>query len=102
MTTDTVIALGDDRDTKFIVQTVPTSTGTCSHGHDSCGKPGVIAIRNTIDQQHPTENSTLRITLCADHQDDADRMHGVWVASAREMQDPVKRAEFLASAGITD
>ncbi|KAB1149242.1 hypothetical protein F7R91_05645 [Streptomyces luteolifulvus] len=102
MTTPTVIALGDDRDTKFIVQTVPTSEGTCSHKHDSCGKPGVVAVRNTIDQQHPKEVSTLRVTLCADHQDDAARMHELWVADAREFQDPVKRAEFLASAGVTD
>ncbi|MFF4836586.1 hypothetical protein [Streptomyces sp. NPDC001315] len=102
MTTETVIALGDDRDTKHIVQTIEVSTGECAHGHGSCGKPGVIAVRNTVDQQRPAENSTLRITLCADHRGDAARMHEAWVASAREMQDPVKRAEFLASAGVTD
>lgn len=96
--TTTTVALGDDRDTTFTVQTIGVSTGTCSHGHDSCGKPGVIAVRNTIDQQRPAENSTLRITLCAEHKDDATHMHSAWVASAREMQDPVKRAEFLASA----
>ncbi|MCX4824889.1 hypothetical protein OG883_34555 [Streptomyces sp. NBC_01142] len=102
MTTSTVIALGDDRDTKYIVQTIPVSTGKCSHGHGSCGKPGVIAVRNTIDQQHPTEVSTYRVTVCAEHQDGAAHMHAVWVASARELQDPVKNAEFLASAGVTD
>lgn len=102
MTTKTVIALGDDRDTKHIVQTIPVSTGECSHGHGSCGKPGVIAVRNTVDQQRPIEVSTLRITLCAEHQGDAARMHDAWVADARELQDPVKNAEFLASAGVTD
>lgn len=101
MITDTVIALGDDRDTKFIVQTVEVSTGACSAGHGACCKPGVIAVRNTIDQQHPTEVSTLRVTMCADHQDEAARIHALWVADAREMQDPVKRAEFLASVGVS-
>ncbi|MCQ4043852.1 DUF4326 domain-containing protein [Streptantibioticus rubrisoli] len=98
----TVIALGDDRDTKFIVQTIAVSTGECSHGHGSCRKPGVIAVRNTIDQQHPTEVSTLRVTVCADHRDDAVRMRAAWEADARELQDPIKNAEFLASVGVTD
>lgn len=102
MTTNTVITLGDKRDTKHIVQTIEVSTGTCSAGHGSCGKPGVIAVRNTIDQQRPTEVSTLRVTMCADHQDEAARIHALWVAGAREMQDPLKRAEFLASVGVSD
>src|SRR5579864_6161424 len=101
MTTPTVIALGDDRDTTYIVQTIEVSTGECAHGHDSCGKPGVIAVRVTIDQQRPAENSTLRITLCADHQHEATRLHALQVAGARELQDPVKNAEFLASVGVT-
>lgn len=100
MTTTTTIPLGDDRDTTYTVQTVPTDEGTCSHAHDSCGKPGVIAVRNTLDQQRPTESSTFRITLCAEHQGNAARMHELWVTSARDMQDPVKRADFLASAGV--
>lgn len=99
--TTTTIALGDDRDTKFIVQTVPTDEGTCSQGNDSCGKPGIIAVRNTIDQQWPTESSTYRVTLCAEHQAGAARMHELWVADARQMQNPATRAAFLASAGIT-
>lgn len=102
MTTQTVIALGDDRDTTYTVQTIPVDTGTCTALHGSCGKPGVIAVRNTIDQQRPVESSTLRITLCAGHQDAAPGMHDKWVASARELQDPVKNAEFLASVGVTD
>jgi hypothetical protein len=102
VSTETVIPLGDERDTTYTVQTVPVSTGECCAGNGNCGKPGVIAVRNTLDQQRPTESSTFRITMCADHQGDAPRMHGVWVASAREMQDPAKRAEFLASAGVTD
>ena len=102
MTTTTEIALCDDRETKFIVQTVAVSSGECSHGHGACGKPGVTAVRNTVDQQNPTEVSTLRVTLCADHQDGAARLHSAFVADAREMQDPVKRAEYLASAGVTD
>ncbi|MEU2859898.1 hypothetical protein ABZ672_16165 [Streptomyces mirabilis] len=102
MTEQTVIALGDDRNTTYTVQTIPVSTGECSAEHDSCGKPGIVAVRNTIDQQRPAENSTYRITLCSDHQDGAARMHAVWVASAREMQDPVKRAAYLASAGVTN
>lgn len=102
MTTTTVIPLGDDRNTRYTVQTIEVDTGECSHGHGSCGKPGVMAVRNTIDQQRPTESSTLRITVCAEHKDDAARMHGVWVASARELQDPVKSAEFLASVGVAD
>ncbi|WP_405585338.1 hypothetical protein [Streptomyces sp. NBC_01092] len=101
MTEPTVIALGDDRDTKYIVQTIPVDTGTCSHAHDSCGKPGVIAVRNTLDQQRPTESSTYRITMCAEHQGAAARMHELWVADARKLQDPDERAEFLAKAGIT-
>ncbi|MEU1447076.1 hypothetical protein [Streptomyces mirabilis] len=100
--TTTVIPLGDDRDTTNTVQTIDVSTGTCCAEHGSCGKPGVIAVRITIDQQRPAESSTLRITLCADHRDNAARQHAMQVASAREMQDPVKRAEFLASAGVTD
>jgi hypothetical protein len=101
VTTNTVIPLGDDRETKHIIQTIAVSTGECAHGHGSCGKPGTVAVRVTIDQQRPAENSTLRITLCADHQHEATRLHALQVASAREMQDPVKRAEFLASAGVT-
>ncbi|MET8401416.1 hypothetical protein [Streptomyces sp900116325] len=98
---ETVIRLGDDRETSHTVQTIEVSTGECSAEHGSCGKPGVIVVRNTLDQQRPAENSTTRITLCADHQDGAPRMHAAWVASAREMQNPVKRAEFLASSGVT-
>jgi hypothetical protein len=101
MTTATVIALGDDRNTTYTVQTVAVATGQCRAEHGNCGKPGVIAVRITIDQQQPAENSTLRITLCADHQVDAPRLHELQVASARELQDPVKNAEFLASAGVT-
>lgn len=100
MTTQTVIALGDNRDTTYTVQTVPVSTGRCSAEHGGCGKPGVLAVRNTIDQQRPTESSTYRITVCNDHQAGAAHMHEKWVASAREMQDPVKNAAFLAS--VTD
>lgn len=102
MSTETVIPLGDDRDTTFTVQTVPTTEGSCGHGHGSCGKPGDIAVRHVIDQKRPAENSAIRITVCADHHADAARMHEKWVADAREMQDPAKRAEFLASAGVTD
>ncbi|MDX3753997.1 hypothetical protein [Streptomyces sp. AK02-04a] len=102
MTTSTVIALGDSRDTTYTVQTISVSTGQCSAEHGSCGKPGVLAVRNTIDQQRPTESSTYRITVCAEHRAGAAHMHARWVASAREMQDPVKNAEFLASAGVTD
>lgn len=98
--TTTVIPLHDERETTFTVQTIPTIEGTCSHDHDRCGKPGVIAVRNTIEQRRPAESSTYRITMCAEHQDGAAHMHAVWVASAREMQDPVKNAEFLASAGV--
>ncbi|MFJ8081992.1 hypothetical protein ACIQ6Y_15410 [Streptomyces sp. NPDC096205] len=97
----TVIPLGDDRETTHTVQTVPVNTGECSHGHGACGKPGVIAVRNTLDQQRPAENSTMRVTLCAEHKDGAPRLHEAWVASARELQDPAKRAEFLASTGVT-
>jgi hypothetical protein len=102
MTTSTVIPLGDKRDTTYTVQTIPVSTGECCAENGSCGKPGVIAVRNTLDQRRPTESSTYRVTLCAEHQDGAAHMHGVWVASAREMQDPVKNAEFLARAGVTE
>lgn len=101
MSTTTVIALGDNRETTHTIQTLAVSTGQCSHGHDSCGKPGIVAVRNTITQQQPAESSTYRITLCTDHQGDAHRMHAAWVTSAREMQDPVKRAAFLAEAGVT-
>ncbi|QQM42821.1 hypothetical protein [Streptomyces liliifuscus] len=97
---ETVIALGDARDTTFTVQTIPVTTGECTVSHGDCGKPGVTAVRITIDQQRPTESSTYRVTLCADHQDDATRLHELQVASARELQDPVKRAEFLAGAGV--
>ncbi|MEV7240429.1 hypothetical protein AB0N92_04085 [Streptomyces sp. NPDC093248] len=100
--TTTVIALDDDRNTTHTVQTITVSTGQCCAEHGICGKPGVIAVRNTIDQQRPTESSTYRITLCTEHQDGALRMHDIWVASAREMQDPAKRAEFLTQAGVTD
>ncbi|MBE1601294.1 DUF4326 domain-containing protein [Streptomyces stelliscabiei] len=95
----TVIPLGDDRDTTFIVQTIPVRTGECSHGHGSCRKPAVIAVRNTVDQQRPTEVSTLRAVACADHRDNVLRTRAVWEADARELQDPVKNAEFLASVG---
>lgn len=97
----TVIALGDDRETTHIVQTVRVRTGECSHGHGSCRKPAVIAVRNTIDQQHPTEVSTLRAVACAGHQDSVLRVRAAWEADAREMQDPVKRAKFLAEADVT-
>ncbi|MFF4847972.1 hypothetical protein [Streptomyces sp. NPDC001194] len=98
----TVIPLGDNRATTFTVQTLPVTTGSCADGHGSCGKPGVVAIRNTLSQEEPAETSTHRVTFCAEHQDAAPRMHAVWVDSARELQDPVKNAAFLASAGITD
>ncbi|MCZ4515691.1 DUF4326 domain-containing protein [Streptomyces sp. ActVer] len=97
----TVVALGDDRDTKFIVQTIPVRTGECSAENNSCGKPGVVAVRVTVDQLHPAEVSTLRITVCAEHEGNAPRMHELQVASARELQDPVKNAEFLATVGRT-
>lgn len=100
--TITVIPLGDDRDTKFTVQTVPTIEGTCSHDHGRCGKPGVIAVRHAIEMKHPAEDSAMRITLCAEHQGAAARMHARWVADAREMQDPAKRDAYLASVGVTD
>ncbi|MFI1148709.1 hypothetical protein [Streptomyces sp. NPDC020817] len=99
--TTTTIPLHDDRATTYVVQTVRVNTGNCGHGHGSCGQPGVIAVRNTLEHQRPAESSTHRVTLCADHQDGAARMHAAWVASARELQDPVKNAEFLASAGVT-
>lgn len=100
--TTTVIRIGDARDTVITVQTIAVDTGTCSHGHDSCGKPGALAVRNTVAHQRPAESSTMRVTVCAEHQDGAARMHEAWVADARELQDPVKRAEFLAAAGVTD
>lgn len=99
--TTTVIPIGDKRDTTYTVQTIDVSTGECSAEHGTCGKPGVIAARITIDQQRPAENSTLRITMCADHQDAAARQHALQVASARELQDPAKNAEFLARARVT-
>ncbi|MEH0553426.1 hypothetical protein [Streptomyces sp. B21-101] len=99
--TTTTVPLHDDRETTYTVQTIPVGSGECDAENGSCGKPGVVAVRNTIDQQRPAESSTYRITLCADHQDGADHMHAVWVASAREMQDPAKNAEFLAGKGIT-
>ncbi|QQM41989.1 DUF4326 domain-containing protein [Streptomyces liliifuscus] len=94
-----VIALGDDRDTTFAVQTTPVRTGECSAESDSCGKPGVVAVRVTIGQLRPDEISTLRITMCAEHEGNAPRMYELQVASARELQDPVKNAEFLATVG---
>lgn len=99
--TTTTILLHDDRKTTYTVQTIPVSNGTCCAENGSCGKPGVLAVRNTIDQQRPIESSTYRITVCAEHQDGAAHMHAVWVASAREMQNPAKRAQFLAEAGVT-
>lgn len=99
--TKTTIPLHDDRETTYTVQTVRADDGRCTSGHGSCGKPGVLAVRCTLEQQRPVEVTTQRITVCADHQDGAARMHAAWVASARELQDPVKNAEFLASAGIT-
>ncbi|MEU3667565.1 hypothetical protein [Streptomyces virginiae] len=98
----TVIPLGDDRATTHTVQTLPVNTGSCTHGRGSCGKPGVLAVRNTLSQQRPAETSTYRVTFCTEHQDGAAQMHAAWVASARELQDPVKNAAFLASAGITN
>lgn len=98
----TVIRLNDRRDTTYTVQTINVSGGECCAEDGSCGKPGVTAVRNTLDQQRPAENSTYRITLCAGHRDSAPVMHEKWVASARELQDPVKNAEFLAASGITD
>lgn len=100
--TTTTIPLHDARETTFTVQTIPVTTGECCAENGQCGKPGILAVRNTIDQQRPAENSTIRITVCADHQDGAAHMHAVWVASAREMQDPAKHAAFLASVGATD
>jgi hypothetical protein len=101
VTTTTVIALGDDRDTTYTVQTTAIDIGTCTAENGSCGKPGVLAVRNAIAQQRPTESSALVVTVCAEHQDGAARMHELWVADAREMQDPAKRAEFFASVGVT-
>ncbi|WUC42289.1 hypothetical protein OG692_10420 [Streptomyces cellulosae] len=99
--TTTTIPLHDGRETTFTVETLTVSSGTCNAraGNGECGKPGVSAVRNTIEQQRPTEGSTYRVTLCAEHQDGAPSMHSTWVASAIEMQDPVKRDAFLASAG---
>jgi hypothetical protein len=99
--TITVIPISDDRDTTHTVQSVPVDIGECSAEHGTCGKSGVIAVRVTIDQQRPTESSTLRITMCTEHQGNAPRLHEMQVASARELQDPVKRAQFLAEAGVT-
>jgi hypothetical protein len=95
--TTTVIPLGDTRDTTYTVQTATVTDGECSQARGDCGKPGVIAVRNTITQERPTESSTYRITLCAEHQGDADRMHELWVADARKLQDPGERERFLAS-----
>lgn len=100
MTTN-VIPLGDDRSTTYTVQTISVDTGECCAEHGRCGKPGAVAVRITIDQRRPAENSTLRITLCADHQDAAPRQHEMQVASARELQDPAKHAAFLASIDAT-
>lgn len=99
--TTTVIPLGDERETTHTVQIVSVTDGQCAAEHGSCGKPGILAVRHTIEQQRPPESSTLRVTVCAEHQDGAAHMHTAWVASARELQDPVKRAEFLAAAGVT-
>ncbi|MFF9688959.1 hypothetical protein [Streptomyces sp. NPDC014623] len=101
MTTETVIALGDDRDTTYTVQTTAIDVGACTAERGACRKRGVLAVRNAISQQRPAESSAVVITLCAEHQDAAPRMHEAWVADARELQDPAKRAEFLASAGVT-
>jgi len=98
----TVVRLGNDRDTKYTVQTIPVRTGECSAENGSCGKPGAVAVRVTIDELRPSEVSTLRITVCAEHRGNAARLHELQVASARELQDPVKRAEVLASAGVTN
>lgn len=100
--TITTIPLHDDRETTYTVQTVQADGEGCTHGHGSCGKPGTLAVRCTLEQQRPVEETTQRITVCAEHQDGAARMHAAWVASARELQDPIARAGFLASAGITD
>jgi hypothetical protein len=99
--TKTTVPLHDDRETTYIVHTIPVDTGQCCARNGSCGKPGVVAVRVTIDQRRPAENSTLRLTLCAEHQVDAPRLHALQVASARELQDPAKNAAFLANAGIT-
>lgn len=103
MTTEqaTVIELGDIRDTRYVIQTIPVHTGECSRDNGTCPHPGAIAVRNTITQQRPTETTTLRVTYCADHQSSAPRLRAVWEADAREMQDPFKRAAYLASAGVT-
>lgn len=98
--TTTTIPLHDDRETSYIVQTIRVSTGQCNAEHGSCGKPGIVAVRNTISQERPAESSAYRVTLCADHQDGAAHMHDVWVADARKLQDPDQRAEFLAGAGV--
>lgn len=104
MTMETVVPLGDKRDTTYTIQTLEVGEGTCNANVDNaeCGKPGVIAVRNVIEQQRPAEASAYRVTLCADHQDGAPSMHSVWVASAIEMQHPVKNAAFLARAGVTN
>jgi hypothetical protein len=99
--TTTVIALGDARDTTYTVQTTPIDIGACTAENGNCGKPGILAVRNAISQQRPAESSALVITVCAEHQDAAARMHELWVADAREMQDPAKRAEFFASVGVS-
>lgn len=99
--TTTTVPLHDNRETTYIVQTLAVDTGTCCADNGACARPGVVAVRNVIEQQRPAESSTYRITLCTDHREGADRMHGLWVASARELQHPAKHAAFLASAGVT-
>lgn len=101
MTTTTVIALGDDRETTYTVQTTAVDIGACTAENGSCGKPGVLAVRNAIAQQRPAESSALVITVCAEHQEGAHRMHALWVADARKLQNPAERAEFFAAAGVT-
>lgn len=97
----TVIAQGDNRDTKTAVHTIPVRVGECCGDQGACGQPAAVAVRCTIDQQHPAEVSTYRVTFCADHQGEAPRMHARWVESARELLDPVKHAQFLAAAGVS-
>lgn len=101
--TTTTIPLHDERETTYTIETLHVDDGTCNAVVDDgqCGKPGYVAVRNVIEQQRPTEASAMRVTLCMDHENGAPSMHSVWVASAIEMQDPVKRDEFLASAGVT-
>ncbi|BBA99248.1 hypothetical protein RVR_5787 [Actinacidiphila reveromycinica] len=100
MNSTDVVALGDHRDTTFVIQTVPVSSGECSAERGACGKAGVIAVRNTVSHQRPAESSTQRVTLCAGHEFHASRMHELWVDDARRLQDPNERAAFLAAAGV--